>query len=238
MGGGGNNEVKLLGMWASPFVLRVRLALSLKGISYEYVEENLKSKSELLLTSNPVHKAVPVLIHDGKPVCESSVILQYIDEAFAGMGPSLLPEDPHDRAIARFWASYIDDKLVKATNQASRGKTKEEKAEGKKQAADAIETLEGALKDCSKGKPFFGGDSAGYVDVVLGGLLAWAHAGDTMKGVKTFDPATTPLLAAWADSFGALDAVVAVMPDVGKLVEFAMAMHAHAVAAAAATATN
>ncbi|KAK1669080.1 hypothetical protein QYE76_057239 [Lolium multiflorum] len=215
-------------MWASPFVLRVRLALSLKGVSYEYVEEDLKSKSELLLKSNPVHTKVPVLIHNGEPVCESSVILQYIDEAFAGIGPSLLPADPHDRAVARFWASYIDDKSLN-------GKTEEEKAEGAKQAAAAVETLEGALMECSKGKPFFGGDSAGYVDLMLGGLLPWIHVGDTMKSVKAFDPATTPLLAAWADSFGALDAVEPFMPEVSKLVEFAMAMMSQA---AAATATN
>uniref|UniRef100_A0ACD5XEV7 Uncharacterized protein n=1 Tax=Avena sativa TaxID=4498 RepID=A0ACD5XEV7_AVESA len=230
---GRNGEVKLLGMWASPFVLRVRLALSLKGVRYEYVEEDLRSKSDLLLKSNPVHAKVPVLIHNGEPVCESSVILQYVDEAFAGIGPSLLPADPHDRAVARFWASYIDDKLLKASSQASSGKTEEEKAEGKKQAAAAVEILEGALKECSKGKPFFGGDSAGLVDVMLGGLLAWVHAGDAMKGVKTFDPATTPLLAAWADSFDALEEVEAVMPEVGKLVEFAMATMSHGAAAAA-----
>ena len=109
MAGGGRDELKLLGMWASPPVLRVRAALGLKGLSYEYVEEDLQNKSELLLRSNPVHGMVPVLIHGGKPVCESLVILQYIDEAFAGAGPSLLPVDPHDRAVARFWAAYVED---------------------------------------------------------------------------------------------------------------------------------
>lgn len=228
--------MKLLGWWASPPVLRVRLALSIKGVSYEYLEQDLQNKSELLLQSNPVHKKVPVLIHGGKPICESSVIIQYIDEVFSGAGP-LLMVDPYERAIARFWVAFIDDKLVKAMYQASSGKTDEEKSEGMKQSFAAVETLEGALRECSKGKSFFGGENPGYVDVVLGGILAWARAFESILGVKTFDPVKTPLLAAWADNFGALEAVEAVMPDTAKLVELAMKMQ-FAAAAEVAPAAN
>jgi len=231
----GGEELRLVGSWASPYVVRVHLALRLKGISYEYVEEDLKNKSELLLKSNPVHKKVPVLINNGKPVCESSVIVQYIDEAFAGSGPSLLPADPYERAVARFWAAFIDDTLLKASNQASGGKTEEEKADGKEKVAAAIVTLEGGLSECSKGKPFFGGESAGFVDVILGGHLGWVRAIDTMQGAKTFDPSRTPLLAAWAERFGQLEDVEAVMPDAQRLIEYAYARAMQAAAAAAAT---
>nr|MBN8157126.1 glutathione S-transferase N-terminal domain-containing protein [Vibrio vulnificus] len=80
-----------------------------KNVDYEYVEENMASKSQLLLQSNPVHKKIPVLIHNGKPVCESLIIVQYIDEVWSS-GKSILPSDPYDRAVARFWAAYLDEK--------------------------------------------------------------------------------------------------------------------------------
>jgi glutathione S-transferase len=55
-----------------------------------------------------------VLIHNGKPICESLVIVQYIDEFFAGAGvPSIVPTNPYERAVARFWAAYTDDKVPK-----------------------------------------------------------------------------------------------------------------------------
>lgn len=114
-----------------------------------------------------------------------------------------------------------------------KGKTDEEKAEGTKQLFAAAETLEGALRECSKGKPFFGGDSVGYVDVALGGFVAWVHTRDRLSGLKHFDADKTPLLAAWLERFGALEETKAVMPDVEKLVELSKWRQARADAAAA-----
>uniref|UniRef100_F6H0Z9 Glutathione S-transferase n=1 Tax=Vitis vinifera TaxID=29760 RepID=F6H0Z9_VITVI len=60
---GNGDGVQLLGYWASPFALRIKWALKLKEIHYEYVEDHLLDKSPMLLQYNPVHKKIPVLVH-------------------------------------------------------------------------------------------------------------------------------------------------------------------------------
>ncbi|PWA57820.1 S-crystallin [Artemisia annua] len=107
-------EVKLLTNWSSPIALRIVWALKLKGIEYETIYEDLDNKSPLLLENNPIHKKVPVLLHNGTPICESLVILEYIDEIW-NKTTRFLPEDPISRATARFWAKFSDEQLTSGT---------------------------------------------------------------------------------------------------------------------------
>lgn len=106
-----DEEVVLLAAKFSTFAERAKIALAEKGIKYELKEEDLNNKSYLLLEMNPIHKQVPVLIHNGKPICEFMIIVQYIDEVWKDTAP-LLPSDPYQRVHARFWADYIDKKVT------------------------------------------------------------------------------------------------------------------------------
>jgi glutathione S-transferase len=178
MADAGNNEqhgLTLLGLHVSPFALRARMALNLKGLSYEYVEQDLFHKSELLLSSNPVHNKVPVLIHNGKPICESLVVVEYIDEVWpagtdTGTGAAILPADPYSRAVARFWAAYIDGKMFPSWVGVMKAATEEERAEKVRETHAAVLNMEKAFAEISSnnggnGAAFFGGDSVGYVEL-------------------------------------------------------------------------
>ncbi|KAG5521107.1 hypothetical protein RHGRI_033613 [Rhododendron griersonianum] len=224
-------DVKVLGSPLSPFSNRVQIALNLKSVHYEFLEESFPSKSELLLKSNPVHKKVPVLIHGGKPICESLVIVQYIDEVWTD-GPDILPSDPYDRAMARFWAAYVDDKVCFCGGPTLRGlqdaEGEEAKAAALKQVMEGIMLLENAFAKCGKGKDFFGGDTIGYLDIALGGFLGWLRAAEKMTDLKILDATKTPGLFGWAHRFGSNAALKDVIPKIEKVVELAKMLAARA----------
>lgn len=103
------DQLKVLNVWASPFGMRILIALQEKGLQYEYHEEVFPKKTQLLLQMNPVYKMVPVLIHNGNPICESQIIMEYIDETWPHN--PLLPSHPYARAQARFWGDFVDKKV-------------------------------------------------------------------------------------------------------------------------------
>ncbi|KAF7039536.1 hypothetical protein CFC21_049509 [Triticum aestivum] len=216
----GQGDVKLLGTGVSSFAVRVRMALHLKGVSYEYLEQDLFDKGELLLASNPVRKKVPVLIHAGRPVCESLAIVEYVDEVWAN-GVSLLPADPYARAVARFWAAYVDDKLSPAWIGILRAASEEDRAEKLDTALAVVGPMEDALAHCSGGKDYFAGDSVGYLDIALGCNLFWFEALREMFGVTVIDAGRTPRLAAWAERFVQTEAAKKAAPSMTSMVDCA-----------------
>ncbi|KAK7401684.1 hypothetical protein VNO78_13357 [Psophocarpus tetragonolobus] len=210
------DKVVLLDTWASMFGMRVRIALAEKGVQYEYKEEDLRNKSPLLLQMNPIHKKIPVLIHNGKPLCESAIIVQYIDDVWSDKAP-LMPSDPYERAQARFWVDYIDKKVYDTWRKMWRSKG-EEHEERKQEFISIFKQLEETLSD----KAYYGGDKFGFLDIGLVPFYSWFYTFETYGNFKM--EAECPKLVAWAKRCMQREAVSTSLPDEKVVYDYVVAM--------------
>ncbi|KXG34116.2 hypothetical protein SORBI_3003G425701, partial [Sorghum bicolor] len=195
--------VKLIGAFGSPFVHRAEVALRLKGVHYELILEDMSSKSDLLLQHNPVHKKVPVLLHGDRAVCESLVIVEYVDEVFDG--PPILPADPYDRAL--LGALHREQgNCLEPLRLALFGDGEEQRA-----AMEAARTGLALVEEQLKDKRFFGGDDAiGLADIAGGGLLAhWLGVLEEVAGVSVLASGSEeelPAVRRWAAEYRSSEA--------------------------------
>jgi glutathione S-transferase len=89
--------------------VKARLALDEKGLPWEGEILNLQRGDQHrpdYVKLNPNH-VVPTLVHDGKVVIESTLIMEYLEDAFPAA--RLMPADPYQRAVARMWMRKVDD---------------------------------------------------------------------------------------------------------------------------------
>ena len=85
--------------------------LYLKEKGLDFVSHRLNARdfehlSAQFLAINPDGQ-VPVLVHDGKVVTESTVINEYLEDVFPE--PPLRPADPLERARMRIWTKFVDE---------------------------------------------------------------------------------------------------------------------------------
>ncbi len=113
-----SSNLYILGPEFSNFVRSVMLCCEEKGLSYQCgmapEGSEITFKSPEHFSYHPYGK-VPVLIHDGRALFETTTICRYLDQAFDG--PALQPEDPWARAqvderCAEI-ALYIDHAIVR-----------------------------------------------------------------------------------------------------------------------------
>ncbi|CAK8541775.1 unnamed protein product [Lathyrus sativus] len=206
-------EVKLFGMRGSPLVARVDIALNLKGIEYEYVEEKLGNFSETLIKYNPVYKKVPVLVHNEKPISESILILEYIDETWK-QNP-ILPSDPYKRALARFWSKFIDDKFLGAVLKASSSIDEKEREESFKEIEVVLQFLEDELKE-----KYFGGEEIGIVDITAVFIAFWFPVIQEAAGWKLFTSEKFSKLYKWSEDLNNHAVVKKQLPQRETLLAF------------------
>lgn len=100
---------------------KVRLVLAEKGLEWESHHLNLwngDQHTETYLALNP-KGVVPTLVDDGNVITESTVIMEYLDDAYPD--PPLRPEATADRARMRWWTKQLDEGVHAATSTMSSG---------------------------------------------------------------------------------------------------------------------
>uniref|UniRef100_A0A2C9V573 glutathione transferase n=1 Tax=Manihot esculenta TaxID=3983 RepID=A0A2C9V573_MANES len=185
-------EEEVLRAWSSLYVLRVVWALKLKGIEHEEIYEDLTKKSPSLLQYNPVHKKIPVLVHNGKPHLDLS------------------------KAMARFWVRFGEDKLF-VLQSISFGVLLTQGKEQEEVIHVAEQTLK-YLEEELKGKKFFGGEKIGIVDLALGWLAYYLEIYEEISGAKLINQQKFPLLTAWMQEFSDIPTIQESWPPRDKLI--------------------
>ncbi|KAK6534107.1 hypothetical protein TWF281_005445 [Arthrobotrys megalospora] len=169
--------LKIYAGWFCPFVQRALLVLHLKNIPFQYIEVNPYHKPKSLLDLNP-RGLVPTLVvpaADGtpKPLIESSVICEYLDEVYSDStkyGPRLLPEDPYERARARIWIQFVGSNIIPSFHRwlqfqgEDSQKVKEEYLGNLKKFAEQLDPV----------GPFWLGKEPSLPDVIIG---PWVERG-------------------------------------------------------------
>jgi maleylacetoacetate isomerase len=100
--------MKLYSYFRSSAAYRVRIALNLKGLSYDYVPVNLlenEQKSAQYLSDNPQGLVPALMTDDGTVIGQSVAIMEWLEETHPQ--PALLPTDSLQRAAVRSMLNNI-----------------------------------------------------------------------------------------------------------------------------------
>lgn len=154
--------VKLYAGWFCPFVQRVWTVLEEKRIPYQYIEVNPYHKPESLLELNP-RGLVPTLQYDNKPLYESTVILEFLEDAYPEHGSRLLPADPYSRAQVRIWIDFVTTRVIPSFHRFLQSQSDSFDAV----RSEFLDTLKEFSDAMDENPPFFLGEAPSLVDFVL-----------------------------------------------------------------------
>lgn len=178
------HPLKLYGGWFCPFVQRSWITLHEKDIPHQYVEINPYKKAPEFLALNPrglvPTLAVPVVDHAAsaqvsekkkvqKPLYESVVLCEYLDEAYDDpekYGPRLLPEDVYERARCRLWIDHVSSRIVPGFYKLIQH-TPDKAYSVEDARAEFLGSIKTWVVEMDDGGPWFLGERFSLVDVML-----------------------------------------------------------------------
>ena len=163
--------IRLYGYWRSSAAYRVRIALALKGLTYETVEVNLvagEQRDAAFRARNP-QGLVPALEIDGTVIGQSLAIIDYLDALYPD--PPLMPREPLARARVLAQALVIAADIHPITNLRVLNRLADQFGADQPAKDDWYRhwIAQGftALEEMAGNGPFLGGDAPNLADICL-----------------------------------------------------------------------
>ena len=153
----------------SPYAQKVKMALVEKGLAFEHRVPDLGAPDAGFLAASP-RREVPALTDGAVAVFDSTIILEYLDDAYPA--EPLLPAAPAERARVRMIEELCDSRLeaiifgmteIIAFKRAEGELAQRILAQGRTDAAGAVAWLETTLGD----REWFNGERFGFGDIAV-----------------------------------------------------------------------
>jgi glutathione S-transferase len=149
-----------------------------KRIPYQYIEVNPYHKPQSLLDLNP-RGLVPTLQYQNKPLYESAVLCQFLEDAYPENKPHLLPGDAYEKARTRIWADFVTSRIIPSFHRFLQHQGQEGLREKQLEFLGYIKEF---TKEMDKEGPYFLGEEFSLIDVIIAPWAVRLWIFDHFKG--------------------------------------------------------
>ena len=181
-------NIKLISFTRCPYVQRAMIVLNEKNISFDIEYIDLEAPPPWFYDVSPLEK-VPVLLVDDKPLFESMVICDYLDESTEN---SLYPADSFAKALNRSWIEFGNE-ILSITFDFLHTDDAKKFNHLKETLIDRFEMLEDEI---SEGE-YFNGEVFSMIDAVYAPVFRYHQDIMNYKDYDIFEDA--PNIKAWGD---------------------------------------
>lgn len=190
-----NSGFKYFGNQLCPFANRAWWALLEKGLDtdptngFDYIHIDLGKKKPTWYTQVNPSGTVPCIYYNGRPIFESAICVEWIDEQFPS-GTKLFPEGATDRANVRFVTGRFGEKVVGPLYSWVRNRDPSVDKERREKFLKELKALNDlyAVYGSPTG-PYFLGDKFSYAEIcIMPFVYRFHHVLQHTKGINLFAP--------------------------------------------------